>query len=191
MAYENLSAKENKRDERDEFNSRWGYGGDHHNPQEKEELNFLSKVLSKLAGDSSSEGAKKLVQDAENRASDMGVVKFQCPHNNCGITHPHEDWKHNVTNDLNNSGLLVTKEFADNMEMTDNCHCSAHEVNMLMGYWYEINVQVFQDQYDKEFDIDQRKQTVIQAAKDARVESGVTNYIENELRPQVEKSLID
>lgn len=86
------------------------------------------------------------LSDVFNQAAELveevKLKDFQCPV--CGLSHGHSDTKHDIRESFN-----VTNEFAERMEFAPNCHCGVNELAMLMDFYGEIVMRVFED--DEEF----------------------------------------
>jgi len=88
------------------------------------------------------EGIDNTMAEVLGRAAEQvesaSVRDFECPV--CGLSHGHGDKKHDTR-----STFSVAPEFADYMEFAANCHCGVSELAMLMEFYGEIAVQVFED----------------------------------------------
>jgi hypothetical protein len=121
-------------------------------------------------------GMEGLLGEAEDIASSYKDFGFECPV--CGLSHGHSTDKHDVRD-----FFAVTDEFVDKMQCNPYCHCGVHELARLLNYFRSIEVQVFEDQDEPEFDIDSRRRKIKSAASSAPIPDSLRNELDETLGP--------
>lgn len=122
------------------------------------------------------DGLKGLLDDAERQAQNMRNSGFEC--GVCGLSHGHSTDKHDVRDFFG-----VTDEFAGQMHFNPYCHCGVNELARLLNYFRSIEVQVFENEGDEDFDIDELKREVRNGAGHAPIRDETQRELEDTLGP--------
>lgn len=119
-------------------------------------------------------GMEDLVRQAESMADKGSESGFECPV--CGLRHGHSSDKHDVRDFFG-----VTEEFADRMQYNPYCHCGVHELARLLNYFRSFEIECFEDEESKSFDLDKRRSEVKSAASSAPIPDSVRSKLNEKL----------
>jgi len=121
--------------------SRWSLGT--HTTADQDTQDQLDEMVTEL-DIGIDKSLRDTLEEAAQIAGSSSLSGFEC--SVCGLHHNHSDKKHDIRDDLTNSGYNVVPAFAEQMVFSPFCHCGVNELAMLVDFYGYINVGVFCDE---------------------------------------------